>query len=113
MQRHAVAPPRAPPRIGLEQLRSGQGHHEDRVARRAFDQVGDEVEKSRIGPMQVFEYECGWAPLGDVVEEGSDGGEEFFAVSARGVFESEQCRQARLEPAAVLLGRHVLGDGRA
>ena len=113
MHRHEVAPPRTPAGIGFQQFRPSQGHHENGVARRTLDQVGDEVEQSGVGPMQVFEHERGRAPIGNVMEEGSDGGEQFLAVSTGSIFEPEQRRQARLEPAAVFFGGHVLGDGGA
>src|SRR6266851_5676322 len=86
----------------LEQLRPRKGDHEDRRAPRPVEQVFDEVEQARVGPLHVLEREHRRIRLGEPLEEEPPGGEEILLVASLMLRKPEQLREARLEKAALL-----------
>jgi hypothetical protein len=68
---------------------------------RPLEQVLDEVEEGRVGPLEVLEDEDDRASLGEPLEEEPPRGEEVLAV-ARRASRAEQCAQPRLEPGALV-----------
>ena len=75
------APPGAPVGPPLEQLRPGQGDDVDRDARDPLEQVVDEVEQARVGPLEVLEHAARrGAVAGDALEERPPRGEQLLAA---------------------------------
>ncbi len=85
----------------LGELRSRERQHEERVVARPLEQVLDEVEEGRVGPLQVLEDEHDGALLGEPLEEEPPGGEEILPVAGRVLGEAEQVGESRLEPASL------------
>ena len=102
----------APVRPTVEQLGTGQGHDDERDVLRPLQELLDEVEEPRIGPLEVLEQHDRRGSLGDPLEEDAPGGEQDVAAAGRGRFESEEGEQGRLDPVAVVVGGDELGDGR-
>ena len=100
--RDRAAPIRAPARSAFEQLRAGEGDHEDRVAPAPVEEVLDEVEQAVVGPLEVLEDEGDRARRGDPLEERPPGREELLAAARRCVLDTEQGQQAGLDPAPFL-----------
>ncbi len=108
--RHGAAVLSPPGRVPLQEIRAGQRHDEDRRVRGALHQLGDELDQPRVGPVGVLEHQDGRAVGGDVLEVGPHRGEQLGAVPGRHLRQAEQPGQSRLDPLAVLLRGHHLGD---
>ena len=67
----------------LEQLRPGEREDQDRDAAAPLEQVVDEVEQARVGPVQVLEDEDDGARRGDPLEERPPRREELLAPARR------------------------------
>src|SRR5205814_3982867 len=80
---------------------------------RPLEQVLDEVEQSRVRPLQVLEDEQHRAVLCEPLEEEPPGGEEILPVARRVLREPEQMRQARLEPLTLACILDALNEHRA
>jgi hypothetical protein len=96
-----VAPDGAEARSPFGELRPREREHEERMGMRPLEQVLDEVEQGRVGPLQVLEDEHDRAPLGEALEEEPPGREEVLPVGRRVLREPEQMGEARLEPRAL------------
>ncbi len=94
---------------------------------RPLEKVVDEVEQSRVRPLQVLEDEHGRVLLGEPLEEEAPGSEKILALCGGLLGKAEQLRQPRLHPGALVrieqvplerlvelprrdLGRLLLGD---
>ena len=99
-------------RATVEQFRAGEHHDQDGSVLRPLEQVLDEVEQSRVGPLQVLEHEHHRALLGDALEEDPPSGKKRVPAARRSRLDPKQGKQRRLDPAALLCVRDVLGDRR-
>ena len=75
------------------------------MAARPLEQVLDEVEQARVGPVQVLEDEHDGPLLGQPLEEEPPRGEEILPVGSGPLGEAEQVREPRLEPGPLLRRR--------
>ena len=97
----------------LEQLGPSQRDHVEPVAARPLEQVLDEVEQARVGPLQVLEDEHGRIRVRQALEEKAPGREELLPVGR--VFAlagPEQLRERGLDEAALLLVQEMLAQRR-
>ena len=108
IQRCEAPLPGAPGRPALHQLRPCERDHEDRVAPRPVEQVLDEVEQARVGPLHVLEGEHRRIALREALEEEPPGGEEVLLVARLVLGQPEQVREARLEEAPLFGVEEVL-----
>src|SRR5829696_28931 len=94
----AAGPPAGAP---VEQL--GPGRHHDQQVRRAVQQLLDEVEQGRVGPVQVLDHQDQGALPGDQVEEPPPGHEGLLPAGRPlgDGREADQRGQSRLQPLAV------------
>ena len=97
----------SPVRPAVAQLGPGQGQHEDRRRAAPLQQRLEEVEQTRVGPVQVLEDEHRRAVLSDALEEPPPGAEELVAV-ARWAVETDEVTEPRLDPASLLRVGDVL-----
>ena len=104
-QRDEVASTGTPSRAPIEQLWTGQGDDEDRMAGRPLEEVVDEVEQSRIRPLQVLEDQDGRTLRGDTLEERPPGREQLVPVAGRGVAEPQQREKGGLDPCDLAVER--------
>ena len=97
MERREVAVPGAPVRPLVEELGTREDEHEERARLRPLEQVLDEVEQARVGPLHVLEHEDGRVRVREPLEEEPPGGEEVVAL-VRGLLlgDPEQAREHRL-----------------
>ena len=72
---------------------------------RPLEQVVDELEQRRVGPVRVLEHEDRRLVLGEALEVEPPGGEEILAVGRGPLLEAEQVREPRLDPAPARPGR--------
>jgi hypothetical protein len=93
---------RPPGRPLLQQLRPGEGDHEQRLVARPLQQVLDEVEQARVRPLHVLEGEHGRVGVGQPLEEQPPGREQILPLMRRTLSQAEQLRQPRLHEAALL-----------
>ena len=77
----------------LDQLRPGEGEHEDGIGRRPVEQAVEEVEERRVGPLQVLDHHHDRIALRESLEEHPPPGEEVVARQL-GVGGAEQLRHA-------------------
>ncbi len=103
---------RAPRRPPLEQLRARERHHVDRMIARPLEEVLDEIEQARVGPLHVLERQEDGIGVGEALEEESPGAEKLLLLACLVLLQSEQVRESGLDEAAVLLVE-VLGERRA
>ena len=94
-----VAPAGAPVGPSLEQLRPGQRDDEDRDVAAPLEQVVDEVEQARVGPVEVLEDEDDRAVVGDALEERPPRREQLLASAGGRIADAEQGEERRLDPA--------------
>ena len=97
-ERRRVSAGAPPPRPPLRDLRPGQSEHEDRMRPRPVEEVLDEVEEARIGPLQIFEDERDRPAVGEPLEEEPPGGEEILPVERSLLAERQQVREPGLDP---------------
>ncbi len=98
MERREVAMPGTPVRPLVEELGTGEDQHEERARLRPLEQVLDEFEKARVGPLHVLEHEDGGVRVREPLEEEPPGGEEIVALVRRLLLgDSEQAREQRLD----------------
>ncbi len=98
-----VEPALARPRGALlGELGPRQGEDVQRLVARPVEQVLDEVEQPRVGPLDVLEHEHRRIPLGQSLEQDSPGREQILLVAGDAVFETEQVGDARPHPAPLL-----------
>ena len=108
-QRGEVTLRARPRRMLLGQLGPRQREHEEWMAARPVQQVADEVEQRRVGPLQVLEDEHRRAALGQALEEQPPRGEEVVTVEGGLLGDPEQLCQPFLDPAALVgVGQLVL-----
>ena len=98
----------SPGRPSLDQLRPGERHHVDGVVARPVEQVLDEVEEARVGPLHVLEGEYRRIHLCEPLEEEPPGGEQVLPVGGLRLGEPEQLREAWLDERALALVRQML-----
>ena len=116
LQRHrgAGAAPGGPVGVAVVQLGPGEHDHEQGVAPGPVEQVVDEVEQGRVGPLEVLEHQHGRGPLAEALEEPPPGREQLVALGGGQLLEAEEVGQAGLDPAALLgvgdVGGHGLGQ---
>ena len=108
IQRCEAPLPGAPGRPALHQLWPCERDHEDRVAPRPVEQVLDEVEQARVGPLHVLEGEHRRIALREALEEEPPRGEEILLVARLVLRQPEQVREARLEEAPLFGVEEVL-----
>ena len=92
---------RSPRRAALHELLSCEGHDQDGAPPRPLENVLDEVEQTRVGPLQVLEEEHGRAAVRDALEEDSPCGEEFLSLASCVCLEPQQMKKARFDPASL------------
>ena len=74
------------------------------MAARPFEQVLDEIEQARIGPLQVFEHEHDRRGVRQALEEEPPGREQLLPVGVLGLSGAEQlCERGLDEPALLLI----------
>ncbi len=78
------------------------------MAPRPVEQVLDEVEQARVGPLHVLEGEHRRVALGQALEEEAPGGEEVLLVASLVLGQPEQVREPRLEEVPLLAVEDVL-----
>ena len=76
-----VAVARPPSRPALMQLRAAEREHEQRTEARPLEEVFDEVEQTRVGPLHVLEHEHGRTRVGEPLEEQPPGREQILLVT--------------------------------
>ena len=106
---------RPAPQLGRRSTSSGRakGEDEDGVVARPVEQVLDEVQQRRVGPLHVLEGHDDWLDLGHALEEEPPGGEQVLLVPGDvGLLEADQVGEARLDPAALVGVGDVLMDSR-
>ena len=106
-ERGRATDPRPERRVPLAQLGPRERQHVDRVAPRPVEQVLDEVEERRVGPVQVLEQQHHRPGLRHALEEEAPGRVEIFAVGGDSVGEAEDVLEARLDPLALVRVGHV------
>ena len=75
-----------------------------------LEHVVDEVEQARIGPLEVLEEEDRQAEVRDALEERPPRREQLLALADSTLFDPEQLKEARLDPASLLRIRNVFSD---
>ena len=81
-------------------LRPGEGDDQDRDAATPLEQVVDEVEQARVGPLEVLEQEADRPGRGEPLEERPPCAEQLVTPAARCVADPEQGEQRRFDPAS-------------
>ena len=90
-------------------LGTPQREHEDREVRRPLQEVVDEVQQARVGPLDVLEDQQHGIAVRHALEEQAPAREEVGAVGVGALLEAQQMRQARLhQPALALVGHESL-----
>ncbi len=79
---------------------------------RPVEQVLDELEQGRVGPLDVLEDEHGRVLVGQPLEEQSPAGKELVPFRRGLVGQAEQLRKPRLDPGALFGIRYVALDRR-
>ena len=87
----------APVRSAVAQLGPCQREHVDRVVSRPVEEVLDEVEQRRVGPLQVLEEHHDRIRVAQALEEEPPGGEEILTVAGLAVAGAEELCESRLE----------------
>ena len=87
----------APLRVCLEQLRPGQGDDTDGQVVTPVDEVVDEGQQARVGPLQVLEHQERRALSSDVLEERAPCGEELLGGRGRGP-DAKERQQGAADP---------------
>ena len=85
------------------ELRSGEAQNEDRLLSRPLEQMPDELDERRVGPLQVLEQERDRPLIGHALEEEAPGAEQLLLAPDRAVLEPEQVQQARLDESVFLV----------
>ena len=100
---------RAPGRAPLRQIRPRQHDDEEGMVLRPVDEVLDEVEQRRVGPLHVLEHHDRRHLVGEPLVEEPPGAEQVLTVGRRRRLEAEEMRQPRLhEPALLGIGDRLL-----
>ena len=102
VERREVAQAGAPRRPAVGQLGPGERDHEERRVARPLEQVLDEVEQARVGPLHVLEREHGRVDVGEALEEEPPGGEQILLVARAVLGQAEQLREPRLDERALV-----------
>ena len=102
--------PGPPAGAPVEQLRPGRDHHEQIGRARLVEQLLEEVEQGRVGPVQVLDHQDQGPLCRHQLEEAPPRHERLVPAGRRlgGGREPHQRREPRLEPLAL---RGVAGDG--
>ena len=109
VDRREVAAAGAPPGMPVRQLRAGQGHDEQRVLARPFQQVLDEVQQRAVGPLEVLEHHDHRVALGHALDEQPPRAEQVLAAGRGPVLQPQQVGQAGFDPPPLLgIGDQVL-----
>src|SRR4029079_14698731 len=103
--------PRAPRRSFLEQLGPRERDHVEPVRARPLEEVLDEVEQARVGPLQVLEHEDGGVGGREALEEESPGREQFLPIAALALAGTEELRGGGLDETALVVVEEVLREG--
>ena len=93
-----VPPSGAPVRPDLEELRAGERDDQDRDVPAPLEQVVDEVERPRIGPVEVLEDHRHQVLLGHPLEVQAPCAEQFLRAAGRPSADAEQRAGARAGP---------------
>ena len=80
----------------------GERNDEDRVIARPLEQVRDELEQRRIGPLHVLEDEHDRVALREALEEETPPGEQLGLLEVRTRLERQELGDARPDPRAFL-----------
>ena len=94
----------APARTTIEELGSGRADAQQRDVFGPVDQMVDEVEQIRVGPMEVLEHEHRRAPVRQLLEEAAPGVEALLARVVglrRGRLDADERTQLRLDRAGL------------
>jgi hypothetical protein len=102
------------PQLGrlFGELGSGERDDAEGVVPRPVQEVLEEVDQARVGPLHVLEDEDRRAAVGETLEQDAPRGEQVLLISGDTLFEPEQMRQARLDVAAFVGIGNVLVDRR-
>ena len=101
----------SPLRAALVQLGPSQGDHVDRDALRPLEEVLDEVDGARVGPVKVLEDHDHGAGRGQAFEVRAPCSEELIGTECRPV--AEQRQEGGFDPAPLGLVGHDGGDALA
>ncbi len=108
VERAEVAQRRAPRGATFVQLGPGERDHVERVVARPLEQVLDEVEQARVGPLHVLEREHGGVRVGEALEEEAPGREQVLTIERGRLLQAEQVREPRLDESALFRIEQVL-----
>ena len=113
VDRREAALPRTPARTAGHEFRAGECDHEDRRVARPVEQVLDEIEQTRVGPLEILEREHDRIGVGEALEQQAPGREQVALVADIVIGEAEQLGDAGLDECALLRIRHMLVQGAA
>ena len=102
MQRGEAALAGSPVGSPVDQLGAGECDHHQGVVARPFEDRLDEVDESRVGPLQIFEDHDRRTPQRDSLEERPPSREEFLTVAGRGFDEPEKVGEPRFDPSSLV-----------
>ena len=110
-ERGEVAQVRAPARVALRDVRPREGDDVDRMAPRPVEQVLDELDQRRVGPVDVLEDHDHRELVGHPLDEQAPRREEILTVRRHAVGQAEQVLQPWLDELALVrvgddLGQH-------
>jgi hypothetical protein len=92
-------------------LRPGERQDEDRVLGRPLDEVVDEVQQPRVGPLDVLEDHHHGSGGRDALEEQPPAREQVGPVRGDPLLQAEEMREPRLDQPPLALVGHVALDG--
>ena len=90
------------------ELGAGEGDDEQRIVPRPLEQVLDEVEQARVGPLHVLEREHGRPLVGQALEEQAPGGEQVLPVRLQALLEAREMGESRLDELSLARVEYVL-----
>src|SRR5207244_8630969 len=101
-ERGDASPSRSPAGPAIDDLGTCQTEYEDRLVTAPIQQMLDEVEELRIGPLEVLEDEHDRAALCDPFDEPSPRSEQVVARCGGPILQAEQLGESPLDPAPLL-----------
>ena len=111
MQRREVAVAGSPVRPLVEELGTREDENEERARPRPLEQVLDEVEEARVGPLHVLEHENGRIRVREPLEEEPPGSEQVVALVRRLLLrDPEQAREKRLDEPSLVVVEQMLAE---
>ena len=102
IERREVALPRSPRGAPLDELRPGGGDDVEGRVPRPLEQMLDEVEQRRVGPLHVLEGQHRRIDVGQPLEEHPPGREQVFALEPGAALHPQQMRDPRLDERALV-----------